>query len=323
MNFVKYPSIRRLAELWRIAASVRGECELMIFKVFHGYMDESGTHGGSEVVAVAGYLASYENWLRFESEWNQAMALYCVKDFHMSEFEGHFGEFADNNYWTPTIRHRVIERACQICHEHSILGLGCVVSREQYENALPSHIQTDFRDPYFYCLYSCMYLLLNWRNDDRLTNIKPVNFLFDHKPGRFRLGSTMVTWQTFATELYQRVKGGLDDRGDVLGELTFGKRQEYPQIRAADILVYEIGRLHSQWLNASSRPLRKSMRVLLKRSNLLITFQTAVRLRNFVRVIEGYQAGLSASDIRATCETDDPEAAQMNDWMRAQLNATC
>jgi len=316
---VSYSAVVRLAELRRVSPEQRGIHELMIFRAFHGYMDETGTHADSEVVGVAGYLATYERWTAFENEWNQAMHLYCVDDFHMGEFEGHWNEFADNNYWTPDIRERLISRVCQMCQEHSVFGVGCVISRDQYETDLPTDMQTDLRDPYYYCLYSCMSMLLNYRNDDRLTNIKPINFLFDNKKGRFRLGNTMVTWEAFAQELYQRVKAGLDDTGEVLGELSFGKRQDYPQIRAADLLVYECGKLRRQWLNEPQRPLRKSMRALLKSQNMLITFQTAVKLRNFVRVVRGYQTGLSVADIRASCERDDPEARQMDDWMRAQL----
>jgi hypothetical protein len=291
----------------------------MIFNVFHGYMDESGTHAGSEVVAVAGYLATFDNWLRFESEWCQAMRLYCVEDFHMSEFEGHFKEFGDNNYWTPEIRTRLIERVCQMCEQHSVLGLGCAVVRDDYERALPSDIQDEFRDPYYYCLYTCLQMLVAHRDDTRIDALKPINFLFDRKDGRFRLGSTMVGWQAYATEVFDRIKPGLDELGHVIGELTFGKRVDYPELRAADLLVYETGKLYRQWLNEPSRPLRKSMRHLLKRKNLLITFQTQVKLRNYIRVVEGVQRGETAAAIGSTLEKIDPEAEKMTRWMRTAL----
>jgi len=294
-----YSGIQRLAELWLIDEQGRRERYLVIFKVFNGYMDETGTHHPSDVVGIAGYLSTYDDWIRFMSEWDQAMRLYCIEDFHMNEFENHWGEFADNRYWTPDIRTRVIERVCQICQQNTVLGLGCAISREHYERVLPPSIQGDLRDPYYYCLYGCMSMLLACKEDTRIATIKPVNFLFDHKPGRFKLGATMVGWQAFATEFYNRVQSALDENGEVLGALTFGTRQVYSPIRAADLLVYETGKLQRQRLYEPWRPLRKSMRALRKRSNLIISFQTEVRLRNFVRFLEGYRAGMSANQISA------------------------
>ncbi len=118
-----YCGVIRLAELWRFDKQARRERLLMIFKVFHAYMDESGTDDQSEVIAVAGYLATYEQWTNFEKEWNQVMDHYCVKDFHMTDFEGHYKEFDWNNYWTPDIRQHLIERVTNIGNVRPAVGI--------------------------------------------------------------------------------------------------------------------------------------------------------------------------------------------------------
>lgn len=320
-----YCGVIRLAELWRFDEQARRERLLMIFKVFHAYMDESGTHDQSEIIAVAGYLATYEQWTSFEKEWNLVMDHYAVKDFHMKNFEGRYDEFKWENYWfwpwAEDTRKNFIERITTICQQHTIMGLGCAVVREQYERLLPQQMQGDFKHPYHFCLWACMSMLLNvgkgrWRSDSgsveaQLASIKPVNFLFDHKPGRFPLGSTMVSWEAWAQELYQRVKAGLDPEGKGLGEITFGKRQEYPQLRAADLIVFETARLRLHQLREPERPIRRSMDVLRKDFNLLITFLTEVRLRNFVKTIEGVAAGLTEAEIRANLDTEDLEGDEM------------
>ena len=53
------------------------------------------------------------------------------------------------------------------------------------------------------------------------------------------------------------------------------------------------------------------MDVLRKDLNLLVTFLTEVRLRNFVRIMEGAASGLNEAQIRASLETDDPEGEEM------------
>lgn len=191
----------------------------MIFQVYHGYMDESGTHDQSDVVAVAGYLATVDQWNRFEEEWNRVMRHFCVEDFHMTDFEARQKEFAHRNYWTPEIRERFIERVTAVCQQHTLVGLGCAVVREQYEQILTPKIQGDLRHPYYFCLYVCLNMFLNL-DDDRLRVVKPANFLFDQKKGKFRLGNSMISWEAYAQELYQRVKLGLDPEGKSLGALS-------------------------------------------------------------------------------------------------------
>jgi len=64
----------QLSQLFRFADEVRRKvARLMIFKPYNAYMDESGTHDGSRVVALAGYVSTYEAWNDFEIEWNRVM----------------------------------------------------------------------------------------------------------------------------------------------------------------------------------------------------------------------------------------------------------
>ena len=263
----------------------------MTVKPYHAYMDESGTHEGSKVVAIAGYLSTYDSWNRWEQDWNPVMQHYAVTDFHMTDFEGRYREFEWRNYWwwpwADDIRIRLIERVTAICQQRPIIGLGCAVIREQYERILTDKIQGDLRHPYYFCMYACMNMLLHrLQNDTRLEFMKPVNFLFDQKKGRFRSGSRTISWEPLAQDYFQKIKSGLDPEGKILGSLDFGDRREYPQLRAADLITYEAARMARQLWEEPHRPIRKAMEVLKKDYNLLITFPTEQRMHNFVRIIE-------------------------------------
>lgn len=167
----------------------------------------------------------------------------------MNEFESRWGEFRWQNYWwwpwAKETRHRFIERVTDICQRRTIIGLGCAVVREQYENILSDKIQDDLRHPYYFCLYACLNMLLNL-SQSRLEVIQPVHFLFDQKKGKFRFGDTKISWEAHALDLFQRIKSGLDPENKVIGSMTFGSRHEYPQLRAADLIVYESAKLARQ-----------------------------------------------------------------------------
>jgi len=280
-----YSGVRRLAELLRLDHLARRERLLMLFLPYNAYMDESGTHDESEVVALAGYLTTYDGWNDFEDEWNQVMCHYRVNDFHMTDFVGHREEFDDNNYWTPEIRTHLIERVTGICQQKTTIGVGCAIIKEQYERLLSPKIREDLKHPYYFCLYACLNMLINW-GDQRLATIKPIQFLFDQKPGRFRLGSLKVRWQTWATDFFHTIKDGLDENGLIVGGITFGSRQDYPQLRAADLLVYEVARLRLNLWKEPERDIRRSMEVLKKDMNLMVSFPDEKEIRNFGRIIE-------------------------------------
>jgi hypothetical protein len=291
-----YSSVRRLAELFRTDEGARRERLVMIYRVYNGYFDESGTHDQSEVVAVVGYLATYEGWSHWEIEWNEVMTHYGVTDFHMTDFVARRGEFSDE-IWTDERRTAFMKRITTICRERTMMGLGCAVKRADYERCLTQTIQDDLRHPYYFCLYACFNMLLHW-SSEHIDAIKPVQFLFDRKPGRFRIGSHMIGWEAFATELFYRLKAGLDEEGAVVGDMAFGSRHDYPQLRAADLLVFEASRilLHASPLDDADW--RESMKALSSRKNMLIAFPDESKMRNFVTIIEAAIDGASAEDIR-------------------------
>lgn len=294
-----YSTIDQLAELLRIPESERGMRELMIVKPYHGYFDESGTHQGSDIVAVVGYLGTYESWNQWQKEYDLIMNHFAVRDFHMNKFEGRFDEFDWKNCWfwpwAEETRIRLIERFTTICQQQTIIGLGCALVREQYERILTDKIHGDLRHPYYFCMYACLNMLINlgshWATESRMIerridSIKPINFLFDQKKGRFRLGDANIGWEAHAQDVFQQLKRGLDPSSATIGSLTFGDRRIYPQLRAADLICYESAKMARQLWKEPNRPIRKSMEVLRKDYNLLITFPQERQMRNFVRIVE-------------------------------------
>jgi hypothetical protein len=57
-----------------------------IFLMYTAYFDESGTHGSSEALVIAGYVASNPQWQEFDYEWKKALEDAGVTHFHMRDF---------------------------------------------------------------------------------------------------------------------------------------------------------------------------------------------------------------------------------------------
>jgi hypothetical protein len=63
--------------------------------VFEFYMDESGTHGGSPVVTVAGYIGCPDTWAEWTQRWTEALG--DIEIYHAVDAQNLDGEFKD---WT-------------------------------------------------------------------------------------------------------------------------------------------------------------------------------------------------------------------------------
>jgi len=87
------------------------------------YIDESGTHDGSPVTVIAGYLSIPERWAAFEMEWAgfledlQTDHLHAIDLFHgKGSFKG-----------VPLSRRLDIgDQATMIARKHAIVGQKCL-----------------------------------------------------------------------------------------------------------------------------------------------------------------------------------------------------
>jgi hypothetical protein len=56
-----------------------------VMMMMEAYFDESGTHYGSPVMCVAGYLFTAENALHFDREWGEALKEFGLTHFHAAD----------------------------------------------------------------------------------------------------------------------------------------------------------------------------------------------------------------------------------------------
>jgi hypothetical protein len=183
---VAYTSAQRWAELRMVPPSEREDSLVLVAK--NAFFDESGTHDGSEIVTMAGLIASYDSWTRWEIEWQKILAARGIKGFHCTDFMARQGEF--ENDWSNDERNEFMQRLCQAVSENIVVGLACSVFRSEYDATVTTDLQEDIRDPYYFGLYTCLYLLICWPHfKTRVTLPRELEFLFDRKPGYEGLAS--------------------------------------------------------------------------------------------------------------------------------------
>ena len=142
-----------------------------------GYLDESGTHAQARAVAVAGYLARWEDWQKFRKGWRRLLRRYEVSDFHMKD-AAHFRNDFEN--WEPSRRDKFLSDAAQMIKRHTLVAFGCGFVAADYD-------ANDEVDKYFLCLHGAIHFLLANMNRERppikLRFGENISFVFDQKPG--------------------------------------------------------------------------------------------------------------------------------------------
>ncbi len=277
--------IQRLAEIWlpnETARKARTLAVIQIVQPWNAYIDESGqSRHGKEAVAVAGYVATFDSWIRLEKEWNQVLE-HAFRDssvpadrrfFHMTDFIARQKQF--DNDWSNEKRDLFIERLATIAMQSTIMGFGAALLKEDYESALPLDIRDQWRDPYYFLVFNCLSAFMKAAKWNRLELPRPVNVLFDNKP----------KFTGFATALFYAVKQHKDP-DQVLGDAAFGSKIEHSPLQAADLLVYKVARWIIETEHDPTRKVRKSLDLLRRKLNIAIAFPSVQRLKlyaDFVR----------------------------------------
>ena len=122
--------------------------------MFAAYFDESGHHT-SDVVTVAGVVASVEAWARFARRWQRELNRVGVTTFRMSQYENRVGEFADLD---DRARQSLIANLVGILKDVLVVAVSQSIVIDDFRRiVMPSLPGINVhRDPYFWCLQVCL-----------------------------------------------------------------------------------------------------------------------------------------------------------------------
>lgn len=97
------------------------KCWILIVKEFAAYFDDGG-HPDSDMLLIAGFLSSADQWLLFENEWRDALeqcSLPRETCFHMTDFMAGAKQFKG---WSKNQKHRLLDKLVHIaavrCRKH-------------------------------------------------------------------------------------------------------------------------------------------------------------------------------------------------------------
>ncbi len=142
--------------------------------VLHAYLDDSGTHGGSNAVAVAGYISTADQWVLFESEWNKALEDWGLKHFHMTDFANRVKVY---RHWTDEERRTRLARLVGIINRHTLVSIAIVVPVKSFIQTFSKEARQIIGGAYGLAAFFCF-----WKTTEIIDRVYPsskISYVFE------------------------------------------------------------------------------------------------------------------------------------------------
>jgi hypothetical protein len=243
------------------------------------YIDESiQHHGKANLYAVAGYVATFDRWIKLEQEWRQILDLFKSPPFHFTDFMGRHGDFENLN-WSDEKRNEYMELLCQTAAEHTITGVGCAIYDVDYKKGLPPELLRMWRDPYYFCVYGMLSLIEGMERKTRLVLPKPLYLLFEERK-KFQ-GAALRMFTEFKEILEQTTS----PNANLFAKAEFGVKKDYISLQAADLLVGVVNRRFKEMVFKLPYKMKKPLDRLNRKGHLIVAFPSEPHFRKYVQFL--------------------------------------
>jgi hypothetical protein len=200
------------------------------------YLDESGTHDGSRLTVMAGWIGYADRWREFDRRWNALLQRPFphrgpITHIHSKDLRQGSKQFRG---WSVEDRRQLAMIASGLAQEHSIFSISVLLNNSDYERI---YIGTDrtlrkhraaIDSKYGVCFR--VFLSLVTRILDRHEPNETVHFVIE--AGHANGGAAEVIFagmEKIAPDLARYVSG-----------ITYVRKKASPGIQAADLLAYPV-----------------------------------------------------------------------------------
>jgi len=194
------------------------------------YFDDSGTHGASEIVLVAGLLGTEGRLDGLDRNWKKHLERPLdgtkppLKRFHMYDCQNSLGEFAgwsrtETDYFCHQLRQTIIDSGV------SAYGAACV--RKDWDELVTGDLRPILGTAEGFCIRNCFVRAIAWAQ--RNTFDPKMTFIFDNRPSQVKRDANVVF------DSFQKATA----EPSIVG-VAFLSSYEIRPLQAADMLAWEL-----------------------------------------------------------------------------------
>ena len=202
--------------------------------MFTAAFDAAGTDHDQELLIVAGFISSADDWIDFDRLWRKRLAAARLRFFHMVDFASFKKQFSNGWRDNEPRRRNLLRDLMEIIRSHAFRRFGCIVENKTFRDNVPE----DFRDQYLLDAFTaasmaCARQVQDWCKADGASSFENVRFVFE-------------AGDTGQTQLENRFRNDLqmipsfefkEDK-----ETPSGEQRAFTPLQAADFFAYELFR---------------------------------------------------------------------------------
>ena len=193
---------------------------------YTAYLDESGTHASSEIVAVGGFVANASNWDGLSVDWQATLDDYGLDYFHMVDFESRQGPYTS---WTRACREDCLNRLLDTIFKYVNQSVAFIIPKRSFDLILSAEAKVWCGNAYGLAALGCWRKLADTAKDPRLDGVLAITMEGGAR-GRHMIGN-----------IYAAGSKDADWReANPIRSLAFHDKREFLPLQAADILAYEL-----------------------------------------------------------------------------------
>jgi len=207
-------------------------CE-RLFVILTAYIDEAGTHKGSPLTAMGGYVARLGQWQHFDREWRRMLQRHSLTHVHVIDVLNGRNEFRG---WTQDRALKLWREVEKITSKYTLFGSATFVSDKDYRDLYaadwPKKIPLDTRYGLCFRLITILVFKKVYENEKR--HDLSLNMVLES--GASNAGDAVRIFNLFKTHAPPHLAG-------MVGKITFGGKKEFPGLQAADGIASSVFRL--------------------------------------------------------------------------------
>jgi hypothetical protein len=190
--------------------------------VLKAFIDESGIHDGSPVLTVAAYLGRQNVWRDWAKKWNVAKR--PIRVCHAADAANLKGEFEG---WTHNDVGELAKKLLPIIANVELAGMVIGIHMGEYRKSIAGHpeLESLLGNPYSACFHWLVSTIIDIANKQKSGE----RIAFIHETNDY---------QGEALSAFAWIKEDVNMKNRNVS-LTFGSKEEYVPLQAADILAYE------------------------------------------------------------------------------------
>lgn len=230
----------------------------------HAYFDESGSHDGSPVLCVAGYLIPEERRQEFNAKWIETLESKGLTHFHMVDCAHGNGEFAKLE---KSERIEVQTKLIELIKDSSARGIGAMIVASVYKHLMPFH--PNMGSAYNYCIWHCLEATRLWIEE--LGSAVEIDYHFERGHQSDSEADRIMTF-AFAAPAGRKPFG--------YASHAFVDKRAIPGVQAADLLAWQ---MCTDWKHGmEGQPRRKDFAHLISDKKHRVCIIDAKRIRYHV-----------------------------------------